>query len=304
MKFPIPFSILIAALHAGFVHAQDTQRTLTISGSGTLAPGTPDTSGQVTISSGTLTVTATPVAPAAPVPVAAASSPATGYELRGFFGVGERAEASIRTPGSVESKWYKVGKKSGQVLVEKVDTKAGTAVVLAGGRRLTLKLSGESASATAVVESPKAEEKPELSDADKARKARQERFRQMRENSTAEQQAEFGRVLREKMEAMRKDNPEMMNPDNFNDPEKRKQMGEVFRANMREAAEAAAKLPGKDGKVAPVPEDFNQLMIDEGKDMEARGGRFRGRGRPAGDAAPAADAPAAAQLPAPTPSGK
>jgi hypothetical protein len=300
MKTLLLTSALFAAVLPAF--AEDavppsvvSSGTLTISGSGTFASdATKDASGQVTISGGTLTVTATTVAPATPVaPAASAQSPATGYELRGFFGVGEKAEASIRVPGSVESKWYAVGKKSGSVLVEKVDTKAGTAVIFAGGRRMTLKLSGETA--PAAVAEVKAETKAEDSDADKARKARRERFRQMHENSTPEQQAEFGRVIREKMEALRKEHPEMMNRENFNDPEKRKQMGEVMRANMREAAEAASKLPGKDGKISPVPEDFNQLMIDEGKDMEARGGRFGGRGfgrgGPAAEAAPAAPTP-------------
>lgn len=201
-------------------------------------------------------------------------TPASGYELRGFFGSGEKLNVSVRVPGSTESKWLQVGKKSGGLLIEKADSRAGTAVLLADGRRIALKLTGEAAPAV-VAEAPKV---AELSDADKARQARRERFRAMRENATPEQQAEFGRVLREKFEALRKNSPELMDPANRDNPEMRAKMGEAFRANMREAAEAAAKLPGKDGKVTPVPEDFNQLLIDEGKDMEARGARFRGRG--------------------------
>lgn len=235
-------------------------------------------------------------APVVPSPKASAVSPANGYELRGFFGAGANLEISVRAPGSESSRWLKVGKKSGDLLVEKADPKAGTATLLVAGRRHTLRLAGESA--PVAVEETKPEAEPELSEADKARKARHARFREMRVNSTPEQQAEFGRVMREKMEAFRNEHPEMMNPANMNDPEKRKAMGEIFRANARAAAEAAAKLPGKDGKIVPVPEDFNRLMIEEGKDMETRG-FGGGRGMRGGDKAPVVKTPTVESAPEP-----
>ena len=242
----------------------------------------------------------------------AAPTPASGYELRGFIGLGERAEVSIRTPGSTESKWYKVGKKSGGILVEKADSKAGTATILVDGRKVNLRLAGEEKAGPAVGTLEAVDLSPEDAARAAARKARRERFNAMRENSTPEQQAEFRRVMREKFEEMRKNNPDGMNPENFNDPEKRKRMGETFRANMRAAAEAAAKLPGKDGKITPVPEDFDKLLVEEGKEMEPHVGRFRfrrgeGAGAPSAvqlPAVPQTPAPAVPQAPAPEPEGK
>lgn len=270
MKKIILLSVLAAALPAFADDAPNVQSgTVTATATATVngKPVEVIKSGEGTlVISGSAAVAEPVVAPAAK------ATPATGYELRGFFGSGEKLEVSVRVPGSTESKWLKVGKKSGGLLIEKADSRAGTAVLLADGRRLALKLTGESA--PAVAEEPKV---AEVSDAEKLRRARHERFRAMRENSTPEQQAEFGRVMREKFDALRKEHPELMDPANRENPELRAKMGEAFRANLREAAEAAAKLPGKDGKISPVPEDFNQLLVEEGKDMESRGAEFRGR---------------------------
>lgn len=62
------------------------------------------------------------------------------YELRGFFGRAGRLEVSIRKSGTQESRWIRVGSPTGDWRVESADAKAGTAVLLADGKRFPLKL--------------------------------------------------------------------------------------------------------------------------------------------------------------------
>ena len=202
-------------------------------------------------------------APEAVSPPAASSS--SGYELRGFFGTGDKLQVSLREPGAAGSKWRVVGKKSGDVLVESADPKAGTAVVLVGGRRLTLKLAAPSNATTFVAPAVSKEPSPEEAKAAKeaARKKRRERFEAMHANATPEQMEAFGKVMQERMEVLRKEKPDLFTPEAWGDEGRVRQSHELMIPVMKEAAEAAAKLPGKDGKIAPVDPDFEPMMRAE-----------------------------------------
>ena len=225
--------------------------------------------------------------PAAPAPAAKPAAPSaaalppadTAYELRGFFGSGPLLKVSLAAKGEKDSTWYAVGKKTGDILVEKADSTAGYAILSRNGVRSTVRLA--TAGSTAADADDGDEDAPDI----KSREYRHKRFREMMEKSSPAQRAEFQRVAREKFEAMRKDHPEYFT--DFSNPANREKLGELSLGIMHDAAEASAKLPDKDGKINPLPDDFDALMREEHKSNMDRFNR-RGPRNGGGDAAPAA----------------
>lgn len=84
------------------------------------------------------------------VPSPARVQSTTTYELRGFYGKGDRLEVSIRDSRDGSSRWLRVGKKSGEFLIEKADAKSGTATLVADGVKKELKLVAEESPPAAV----------------------------------------------------------------------------------------------------------------------------------------------------------
>ena len=65
------------------------------------------------------------------------------YELRGFYGTGDKVVVSIRINRSGNSYWIRVGDRLGNLTVERADLEEGTAVIVVGGVRKTLRLAKE-----------------------------------------------------------------------------------------------------------------------------------------------------------------
>lgn len=72
------------------------------------------------------------------------------YELRGFFGPSDDAEASLRIAGTDKARWMRVGDRFNGALLEQVEPDAGTATLLVNGTRQKLRLAGESPAIPAV----------------------------------------------------------------------------------------------------------------------------------------------------------
>lgn len=198
----------------------------------------------------------------------AAAPVSSEYELHGFFGAGDDLEVSVRRIGETQSRWLRVGVKSGDTLVEKADAKTGTATIVVAGRRHTLRLAAAASAA------PEAE--PEkAAPAEDAREARRARFRAMAQNATPEQMAAFRKVMTERMQEAQKANPELFNGRLPANEDARRQMGAIFGPVVREAAEAAAALPGKDGKITPLPADFDTLVTESMNDAGRRRQQLR-----------------------------
>ena len=70
------------------------------------------------------------------------------YELRGFFGAVGDIDISLRNTHTDKSGWYHLGEKTGGVLVEKADSKTGTATIVVSGIRRTLRIAAEAAQET------------------------------------------------------------------------------------------------------------------------------------------------------------
>lgn len=192
------------------------------------------------------------------------------YELRGFFGAGENLEVSVRRAGAPQSVWLRVGKKSGDLLVEKADAKTGTATLLAGGRRVVLRLAGESAPAMPVVITATATTTPATASNFKSEAYREKRFEELRAKMSDAQEAEFGRVMMERHAKLRAENPNL----DFHDPKNAGKLLEMRVAMMREASEAAHKLPDKEGNITPVAADFEPLVREHfAAEMEERQAR-------------------------------
>ena len=87
--------------------------------------------------------------PAAAVPVArpapSAPIPTDDYELRGIFGTGDKLEVSLAKKDAPDSTWIPLGKKRGDIRLEHVSPKEGTAIITNKGRRLLVRLAKEKA---------------------------------------------------------------------------------------------------------------------------------------------------------------
>jgi hypothetical protein len=184
----------------------------------------------------------------------------SGYELRGFFGAGKNQEVSLSKSGSETSRWYKVGGKSGDMIVESADAKTGTATLVVRGARHRLRLAGESFSGTPLAPVAAEEAKPAAPDY-KSREYRQKRFQELREKLTEAQEEAFGRAMQEGFEKVSRESQSV----DFRDPANAELAMKTRVDIMRQASEAAHKLPDKEGKITPVPADFEPLLREEYK---------------------------------------
>lgn len=71
------------------------------------------------------------------------ASDAFPLSLQGFFGKGEKTEASLRDKTTGKSVWLKPGETLGEWKLESADAESGRAVLSAGKRRVTLRQAGE-----------------------------------------------------------------------------------------------------------------------------------------------------------------
>ncbi len=187
--------------------------------------------------------------------------PASGgaYELRGFFGSGENLEVSVRCAGSARSEWLRVGQKNGDLLVEKADPKAGTATLVVDGRHLALRLAGEAPPEILKV-TPQIVVEEKKSSKEEAKAARRAYFESMRANMTADQMAIFSKAMETKMPELVKAHPGLNNDRPPADAEERQKLVARLVPVMHEAAVASSALPGKDGKITPLPANFASML--------------------------------------------
>ena len=193
---------------------------------------------------------------------ARAAEAAETYELRGFFGTPDNLEVSVRKPGSEKSQWLRVGEKADGMLVEKADSQAGTATLRVGNATYKLRLMGQSAP-TATPAAPVAEPKPEAPKPAKMDAKRREELAKKAEaffdSLTPEQGKAMEAAVREKFEALEKAHPEWKNG-GPKTPESIETALKEVTPVLREGFEAAAKVPGKDGKALVVPDDLDDMI--------------------------------------------
>jgi hypothetical protein len=217
---------------------------------------------------------AKPIKSSASVTTLSASPPLAGsdYELGGFFGTGETLEVSLKKSGEADAKWVRVGRKTGNLLVESADPKKGFAIVNISGARYRLDLRGEketrlpvktigsqartfTASASLANPPKRLNESPEM-------KKKREQFESIMAGMTPEQHRRIGETLGNRMREMLKNNPELAKG---GDP---KEMQRLSREAFRDGIRDALQMPGKDGAAGSVPGDFNDLF-DAGTTGEA-----------------------------------
>ena len=174
-------------------------------------------------------------------PLAAALSTSSEYELRGFFGADQNLEVSVARKGEKRSAWIKVGQRSGDMLIESADSQAGIAILVVGGVRTKLLLASPSKDPS----TQGGATSPKLSDAE-IRTLYQEVVK-YQSNLTVEQNELIRGRIRSRIEKMRAELHELGEEPDFNDIKKE------FKAGYLDALEEAAKMPGKDGRVSPVP---------------------------------------------------
>lgn len=195
---------------------------------------------------------------------ARAQEPAQTYELRGFFGNPENLEVSVRKPGAEKSQWLRVGEKADGMVVEKADSQAGTATLRVGNATYNLRLAGQSASTAVakptepVVEPKKEETKPVKMDA-KSREELAKKGKEFFDQMTEEQSRAMDEAIREKFESLEKAHPEWKDGPP-KDPEALEAALKEVIPILREGLEAAAKVPGKDGKPLVVPANLDDML--------------------------------------------
>ena len=174
-------------------------------------------------------------------------SPASAYdyELRGFFGVGENTEISLRRTVTDKSAWYHLGEKTSGVLVEKADSKTGTATIVVNGVHRTLHLAGETA--------PETTEEKHLRYA----KALNDYYSQWDSDGRERMSKVIGESFRTGMGELLKSHPEYLNNGGFDTPEAK---AEIMNLMKQAVLAATSNTPTKDGVIPRRPENFEAML--------------------------------------------
>ena len=165
-----------------------------------------------------------------PAPATAYGVSSGSYELRGFFGRAGRLEVSIRKSGTPESRWIRVGAPTGDWRVESADAKAGTAVLLADGKRFPLKLATSEDAPTALTDASGEPLKSWPSQREAMTRA-------------AERDAAIDRAKEEALSRLRAAHPEYFKEANLMTPEERRVSRNALNEVDRQNAALRDSLP-------------------------------------------------------------
>lgn len=232
-------------------------------------------------------------APDKPRPAIEAIPESKEYHLKGFFGSGEETEIALTNNDGEDSGWIRVGTKKGSVRVEEASAETGSAIIRVDGKRWRVNLAKPSDGAGKAKSA-----RANASDAAYAALPRQEKEKikkavwEYLARLTPEQKKAMNKAIAEKMKANR---DKMADGRPKPDPEEMKALvakaraegregpvvisssdtvlektspdskhGHLFYA-MAEGLEIAAKVPGADGEIRPLPEYFAQALKEDVK---------------------------------------